>query len=88
MGRFGSSDVGTNRFTFRVTDLEGESADAEIVIEVVWQQTTSLEGKPELIFSEPSAGKPCRVGHVPLRRHVALCSNVWENVSAPSLLYR
>ncbi len=29
-----SSDVGTNRFTFRVTDLEGESDDAEIIIEV------------------------------------------------------
>ena len=29
-----SSDVGTNRFTFRVTDLEGESDDAEIVIDV------------------------------------------------------
>ena len=33
-GKPSSSDVGTNRFTFRVSDLEGESADAEIVIEV------------------------------------------------------
>jgi len=33
-GKPSSSDVGTNRFKFRVSDLEGESADAEIVIEV------------------------------------------------------